>query len=69
MSAEVLRVVAMRKLRKLSSFDTRMSSSSEISLFVISRLVIQEQSGLGEQTVAISIDGRDKGRRTCRRDV
>jgi hypothetical protein len=63
MPAVHLRVVAMRKLRRLSSFDTRTSSSSEMSRFVMFRLVIQEQSVLDDVKSAVPIVSTTKGLR------
>jgi hypothetical protein len=68
-SAGVLRAVAMRKLRRLSSFGTRTSSSSGMSWFVMFRLVIQEQSVLEDLKTAVPIVSTTKGLRACIMDV
>jgi hypothetical protein len=68
-SAEVRRVVAMTRLRKLSILDTATSSAGEMSRSVISRLVIQEHSAFEECTMTLSIDGRSSGRLACRMDL
>lgn len=68
-SAEVFCVVAMSKLRMLSSLGTTTSSVRAILGFVISRLVIQEQSVLEEWKIARSMDGRRKGRLACKMDL